>query len=118
MSLYSYLKSGYDNIFDELKQQITVRNVIRTKDSNDDLVENYTDTTAFAIIYEIQDTYIDSDYGLLEIGEVLCYVKPDVNVLESDYIIYNSVIYEVKKLYTYKVKDSIIYKKLILHKLD
>jgi len=116
--LTTNFRTDFTAVYNDTKEAITIRVVTRTRDDSDGVSEAYADTVTSGIIITATKNYQDSDYGLLPMGDAVCYVEYDETVNRADYVVANSLTYEITDIIDFSVEGNLIYRKLLLSKLD
>ncbi len=113
MTLASLFQDNWKIVYNELKQPITIKSVTRNRDENDDISEDISETSTYGVVEEVGGDYIDADLGLLPTGSVIININPDETVNRADYITVGSNTYEVRKITTFNVAGTDIYKECV-----
>jgi len=116
--LTTNLRNDFSAIYNDAKRTITIQVVTRTRDDNDDISEATVDTSTNGVVNYVTNDFIDSDFGMLSTGDAVCYVLYSETVSRADHIVIGSNTFEVRDIVDFQVEGNIIYKKILLERIN
>lgn len=118
MSLVIQLKEGFDKIFDEAKETIICRRIIKSWDSEDDISESPSDTSIEGVIQIIELEDIEEFGGLLQVGDAQGFFESATDVQKGDRIQHNSIWYEIDRIIPERTAGSLIFNHAFLKRIE
>jgi len=106
----------FTEILGQIGQSITVRTLTRTIDVNGNVTAVSTiDTDVLATVQEIgykEKLYLQG--MLLDIGDIMFFVAPSTSITVYDQIVWNTVIYKIRKiLMPPRIGGTLLYKQIL-----
>jgi len=111
-------QAGFDYMYNEFKEAITIKTISRTRNTEGDTTEVESSTSTYGILTELTDRYSQEMFGLPATGETVLFLKPDETVSLKDIITVNSTNYRITDITERRVKGTEIYKLIRLSRED
>lgn len=120
MTIQNVLSKGFDKIFAMSKEAVTIQVTTVTRDENYEETTSTVDHSAYAVIAsDIEDALVELGAGYLDTGQVVAYFQPDQDYLaKNNRLVVDSVTYEMDRVLLRKTKDTGIYFKVNLKRLN
>jgi hypothetical protein len=103
-------------ILEDMGQAVIIRTITRTVSSDGAVTATSTsDTSAIAQVQEVgYKEKLFLQLGLVDIGDLMFFFSPDTNITIYDQIVWNSIIYKIRKvLMPPRINSTLLYKQVL-----
>lgn len=103
-------------ILSEIGQDITIRVITRTIDTNGNITATSTsDTDTFAVVQEVgQKEKVLLQLGIVNLGDTFFYVSPSTTINIYDQIIWNATTFKITKiLIPPRINGDVLFKQIL-----
>lgn len=118
MGIKQTSKFAFRHFFRQYRQKVILKKLYPDWDKNDDFTPDYEDEEIWAVIVESRSEQIDNRPGEMMSSDVICYVRPEVDIRYDDLIIWKGRVYEADDIRREVVKGEIIFKVIELDEKD
>lgn len=118
MALSDFLGDAFTQIFGEASRTITHRTVVKSRDSNDNLIKTPTDTSISAVVQRINEEDIENAPGVLKAGDMWIFTQPSVAVDADTFWIIDSVEWKTAMHHVEEVNGVNLYNEVVARRIQ
>jgi hypothetical protein len=109
-SVLSLAQQGLNKAFYYAQRDVTLRTKTITRDSNDDPIEVNSDTTIKSVVQRFRDFENKTDVGFFEPVELVAFVKPDISLDTSKYMVIDAVEYRITEVLSEQCEGTVVFR--------